>query len=199
MARRRRRRRTAHRGQQKRKITISRDRVLRALSWVFRAALVCLLAFFLVFFFGKQVSVAGDSMKPVLQNGDVVLINRLSYRLGSPKRGDLIVFKPNGNENAHDYIKRVVGLPGETVSILEGEIYIDGEKLSETYETTPLTDTGLAAEPITLEKDEFFVLGDDRQNSEDSRDSDVGNVKRSDITGKAWLIFSPREDFGRIR
>ncbi len=141
----------------------------------------------------------GDSMKPVLNNGDVVLVNRFSYTFGSPKRGDLIVFKPKGNENNHDYIKRVVALPGETVELVEGGIYIDGEKLDESYETTPLTDVGIVTDKITLEEDEYFVLGDDRQNSEDSRDMEVGNVKRSEIFGKAWFVLSPMSDFGFIK
>ncbi len=178
---------------------VSRSRVISVLFWAFRIAVVCLFAFVAVWFFGRQVSMTGDSMKPVLNNGDVVLVNRFSYTFGSPKRGDLIVFKPKGNENNHDYIKRVVALPGETVELVEGGIYIDGEKLDESYETTPLTDVGIITDKITLEEDEYFVLGDDRQNSEDSRDMEVGNVKRSEIFGKAWFVLSPMSDFGFIK
>lgn len=138
-------------------------------------------------------------MKPVLSNGDVVLVNRIVYNAKRPKRGDIIVFKPKGNENSHYYIKRIVGMPGETVKILENEIYIDGEKLKEDYKTTDIGDVGVVSEEIELGEDEYFVLGDDRENSEDSRSADVGNVKRSYIYGKAWFVVSPKENFGFIK
>ena len=138
-------------------------------------------------------------MKPVLKNGDVVLVNRIVYNATTPKRGDIIVFKPKGNENTHYYIKRIVGLPGETVEIIENSVYINGEKLSEDYETTAIDDVGILSEKIQLGSDEYFVLGDDRENSEDSRSADVGPVKRSYIYGKAWFIVSPRKDFGFIK
>ncbi len=176
----------------------TREHIITAARWVLEIALVIVLAYGFVWFFGRQVSTVGDSMKPELNNGDVVLVNRLSYSVFSPKRGDVIVFKPQGNENNHYYIKRIIGLPGETVQILENAIYIDGEKLEEKYETTDVTYVGLAGDPITLGDDEYFVLGDDRQNSEDSRDLDVGNVKRSYIFGKAWFVLSPLSDFGFV-
>ena len=167
--------------------------------WIFKIAIVCLLAFVAVWYFGQRVSTVGDSMNPVLHNGDVVLVNRIVYNATTPKRGDIIVFKPKGNENARYYIKRIVGLPGETVEIIENRIYIDGEKLEEDYKTTDIDDVGIANEKIHLAGDEYFVLGDDRQNSEDSRNADVGNVKREYIYGKAWLTISPKKDFGLIR
>lgn len=138
-------------------------------------------------------------MKPVLENGDVVLVNRVVYNATTPKRGDIIVFKPKGNENTHYYIKRIVGLPGETVSIIENSVYINGEKLEEDYETTNIDDVGIVSEEVKLASDEYFVLGDDRENSEDSRDADVGNVKRSYIYGKAWFVVSPKENIGFVR
>lgn len=95
--------------------------------WIAEIAVVCALAFILVFYFGQRVSNAGDSMRPELKNGDVVLVNRLVYNAMTPKRGDIIAFKPNGRENAHYYIKRIVGLPGETVQI-RMEKYILTEK-----------------------------------------------------------------------
>ncbi len=192
----RRRRRNRNRDHTNRKLT--RQNVLTVLRWALEIVLVIGLAFGSVWFFGQQVSTVGDSMKPELSNGDVVLVNRLSYNIFRPKRGDVIVFKPQGNENNHYYIKRIIGLPGETVQILENAIYIDGEKLEEKYETTDVTYVGLAGDPITLGDDEYFVLGDDRQNSEDSRDLDVGNVKRSYIFGKAWFVLSPLSDFGFV-
>ena len=167
--------------------------------WTGKIAIVCLIAFVFVWYFGQRVAVVGDSMSPILSNGDVTLVNRIVYDATAPKRGDIIVFKPKGNENSHYYIKRIIGLPGETVQILEGEIYIDGEKLEEDYGVSEITDPGIAAEEIELAGDEFFVLGDDRENSEDSRMADVGAVKRSYIYGKVWFIVSPWEDFGLVR
>lgn len=167
--------------------------------WIFKIAVVCLLAFVSVWYFGQKVSTVGDSMKPVLQNGDVVLVNRIVYNASRPKRGDIIVFKPKGNENSHYYIKRIIGLPGETVEIIENHVYINGEKLKEDYKTTDINDVGIVSEKMQLASDEYFVLGDDRENSEDSRNADVGNVKRSYIYGKAWFIVSPKKDFGFVR
>ena len=167
--------------------------------WIFKIAVVCLLAFVSVWYFGQKVSTVGDSKKPVLQNGDVVLVNRIVYNASRPKRGDIIVFKPKGNENSHYYIKRIIGLPGETVEIIENHVYINGEKLKEDYKTTDINDVGIVSEEMQLASDEYFVLGDDRENSEDSRNADVGNVKRSYIYGKAWFVVSPKKDFGFVR
>ena len=166
--------------------------------WTLKVSAVSLLAFVLVWFFGQQVSTVGDSMKPALQNGDVVLVNRVIYNATKPKRGDVIVFKPKGNENVHYYIKRVIGLPGETIEIRDKNIYVDGELLEEKYETTELGDSGYLDEPVTLDEDEYFVLGDDRENSEDSRHAEVGNVKRIYIYGKAWFVISG-ENIGFVK
>lgn len=166
--------------------------------WVFKILLVCLLAFVTVFYFGRQVRNSGDSMRPAVLNDDIVLVNRMIYDASKPKRGDIIVFKPNGNENARSYIKRIIGLLGETVQIKDGKIYIDGKILEEDYETTAIEDAGTAAEEIDLGGDEYFVLGDNRKNSEDSRMADIGNVKRSEIEGKAWFVLSTKGNFGFI-
>jgi len=160
------------------------------IAWICKVVAVCILAFVLVWFFGQQVSTVGDSMKPVLKNGDVVLVNRVIYNATTPKRGDVIVFKPKGNDNIHYYIKRVIGLPGETIEIKENNIYIDGEVLEEEYTTTEISDAGYLKEAVVLDEDEYFVLGDDRSNSEDSRHAEVGNVKRKYIYGKAWFAIS---------
>lgn len=164
--------------------------------WIMKLTVTCLFAFVFVWYFGQQVSTVGDSMNPVLSNGDVVFVNRFLYNASSPDRGDIIAFKPKGNENSHYYIKRIIGLPGETVEILEGSIYIDGEKLEESYETTSVEDVGIVGEGLKLGGDEYFVLGDDRNKSEDSRMADIGNVARKDIYGKVWFIISPFEHWG---
>lgn len=169
-----------------------------ALKWMFQITIVCFLAFVFVWYFGGRVSNIGDSMNPLIENGDVVLVNRILYDASIPKRGDIIVFKPNGNENLHSYVKRIIALPGETIQIMEDGIYVDGELLEEEYETSDISDVGLASEEITLAGDEFFVLGDNRESSEDSRKADIGNVKRSEIEGKAWFNITPGKRFGWI-
>lgn len=182
----------------KEKKQIDYDLIRTVGIWAFKIILVCLLALVIVFYFGGQVKNSGDSMRPAVLDGDIVLVNRMIYDASKPKRGDIIVFKPNGNENARSYIKRIIGLPGETVQIKDGEIYIDGEKLEEKYETTAIEDAGTASEEITLDGDEYFVLGDNRRNSEDSRMADIGNVKRSEIEGKVWFVLSTKGNFGFI-
>ena len=172
--------------------------IVEVLVWTAKVATVCLLAFVFVWFFGQQVSTVGDSMKPVLRNGDVVLVNRVIYNATTPKRGDVIVFKPKGNNNIHYYIKRVIGLPGETITIENNEICINGETLEEDYDTTIIEDIGYLTDEVTLDEDEYFVLGDDRGNSEDSRHLEVGNVKRMYIYGKAWFVISG-DNFGFLK
>lgn len=183
----------------KKKIHLNLEAIVSAFTWVFKIAITCLVAFVAVWYWGQRVSTVGDSMNPVLRNADVVLVNRIVYNASSPKRGDIIVFKPKGNENSHYYIKRIVGLPGETVQIVENQIYIDGKKLEEDYKTTKLDTAGIAGEKLKLGGDEYFVLGDNRKNSEDSRSADIGKVKRSYIYGKAWFVASPRKDWGFVR
>ena len=179
----------------KRRRQVNYELLQEIFIWIVRIALVCVIAFGLVWYFGQKVSVIGDSMNPQLENGDITLINRLVYDMRKPKKGEVIAFKPNGNENSHYYIKRVIGLPGETIEYVHGEILIDSEAIEEGYNTTKIEELGLLEEPITLGKEEYFVLGDDRQNSEDSRMANVGNVKQSEIAGKVWLVVLPMKHF----
>ena len=173
--------------------------VLReAVIWIGEAALAFGFACILVIFFGSALSNVGQSMEPAIYSGDRVLVNRLIYRIKAPDYGDLVVFKPNGNENAHYHIKRVVGVPGDTVTIESGRVFIDGELLNEEILTESMLDAGVASAPVKLGEDEYFVLGDNRNASIDSRRLEVGPVKRSKIKGKAWLRFYPFSSFGTI-
>jgi signal peptidase I len=138
-------------------------------------------------------------MDGTLSGGDTVLLNEMSYKLKGPSRGDIISFKPNGSESSHSYIKRVIGLPGETVQIKNGMIYINGELYLEDTDYPVMTDPGLAEDEIVLGSSEYFVLGDNRNNSEDSRYADIGNVNLSDIEGKIWFVISPKSHFGFVK
>ena len=179
--------------------SLKTEKVKTAIEWGTEIIVVCILAWMLVSFFGQRVSNAGDSMSPVLKNGDVVLINRIVYDARKPKRGEIIAFRPNGNENAHYCIKRVVGLPGETVQIKDGKVYIDGKVQKKNVYTSDLDFAGIAEKKLTLGETEYFVLGDNRDNSNDSRYKEVGPVKRSKITGRIIFRFYPWKNAGVIR
>ncbi len=172
--------------------------IYEILSWVFGAAAAIFLAFMLVYSVGIKTSVVGASMEPGLYNGQEILINRVLYQFSSPKRGDVIVFHPNGNQNSHYYVKRVIGLPGETVQIKQGQVWIDGEVYKDDI-TDDTKEAGIAENAIELSADEYFVLGDNRDNSEDSRSANIGNVGRSMIEGKAWFHMGISEEkMGRV-
>lgn len=157
------------------------------------------LAFVIVFSIGMRTSVIGDSMEPTLYNSQEILMNRVIYKLSAPRRNDVVVFLPNGNENSHYYVKRVIGLPGETVQIKEGKVYIDGIMLNEDEALDQMIDAGIAQNELTLAADEYFVLGDNRNSSEDSRSGNIGAVKKENIIGKAWFhMASENESMGLI-
>lgn len=193
MARRRKRRKSlSFHEKQKKKFNL--NLFYEILSWFFGILGAVFLAFVIVMFFGIRTSMVGSSMEPVIYSGQNVLINKVAYNFTSPKRGDVIVFKPNGNQNSHLYIKRVIGLPGEKIQITGGKVFINGELFSSDV-AADTREGGIAATEITLENDEYFVLGDNRINSEDSRSANIGNVKTSMIEGKAWyrLKFGDKE------
>ena len=155
-------------------------------SYVFITFTAVLLAFVLVFSVGMKVAVIGVSMEPGLYNGQEILVNRFIYRVMAPKAGDVIVFLPNGNENTHYYVKRVVAVPGDTVQIKNGLLYIN-DTLYKDVEYDKIEDAGIAENPIRLDANEFFTLGDNINNSEDSRSGNIGAVPRDDILGKVWF------------
>ena len=138
-----------------------------------------------------------SSMTPTAQIGDRVLVNRVTYKLGRVKRGDLVAYRSLADEN-DIHLKRVVGLPGEEVQIRDGVILINGETYLEQNEFPSMINAGVAQSPVKLGTDEYFVLGDDRNNSEDSRFPDVGNIARGRIIGKVWLIVTPFDHFGLV-
>lgn len=159
--------------------------------WIVELLLVIGAAFFIVHYAIEKTTMAGESMEPILSSGDEILINKFAYRFTEPKRFDIIVFKQNGKEHSFYNIKRVVGLPGETVSIKDGSVYINGEAMKEKIDAPPMTTAGVAEDKLKLDDNEFFVLGDNRNNSEDSRFTSLGNVVKEDIIGKAWIRLNP--------
>lgn len=165
-------------------------------TWAVEIGIALLLAFTFVHFIGLRTSVVGQSMAETLSGGDEILVNRFIYKVTNPKPNDIIVFLPNGNEKSHYYVKRVVGVPGDTVQIKDGALYVNGKLFEEEIDASSIEEPGLATEEITLAADEFFVLGDNRNNSEDSRYANIGNIKKEYIIGKAWFCISPWEDFG---
>ena len=166
------------------------------LEMVAYTAFVVLAAFFLYTYVAQQVEVEGHSMMDTLNDGQHLILEKLSYRFGEPKRFDIIVFRPYADEKDTYYIKRVIGLPGETIQIIGADIYVDGERIEEDYGLEEMGDPGLAKEPLTLGEEEYFVLGDNRNNSMDSRDSRVGNVSRDTIMGRAWVRIWPLNKIG---
>lgn len=167
--------------------------------WTGEILLTMFVAVLLVLFVGFRISVVGPSMSPTLENGEKVLVNRLVYKVFSPKQNDLIVFLPNGNEKSHYYIKRVIAVPGDKVQVKDGMIYINGEPFEEKAEVSAVENALLAEEELTVGEDEYFVLGDNRNNSEDSRYASIGNVRKEYIVGKAWCIVWPWDRFGLLK
>lgn len=168
------------------------------ISWIFYIGFVVVLTYLIITFVGQRTRVDGRSMNPTLNDGDNLIVEKLSYRFSDPERFDIIVFPPKGSSEY--YIKRIIGLPGETVRIdTEGNIYINDEILEENYGKETIQNPGRAIEPITLGEDEYFVLGDNRNNSTDSRSDRVGNVKRDSIIGRAWVRIWPLSDIGFLK
>lgn len=160
---------------------------------------VLVLTLLVVRYVGQRTVVMGHSMEPTLSDQDNLLVDKLSYRLHDPKRFDVVVFPYQYADKTY-FIKRIIGLPGETVRIDDtGSIYINDELLMESYGKEVIEDPGLARDGITLGADEYFVLGDNRNDSSDSRFVSVGNIKGSQIIGKAFLRIYPFSAFGRIR
>lgn len=156
-------------------------------------------AYLIITYVGQRTQVSGSSMESTLSDGDNLLVDKITYRFSDPKRFDIIVFPFQYDTDTY-YIKRIIGMPGETIQIDEkGNIYIDGELLEESYGREVIQNPGRASEPITLGEDEYFVMGDNRNNSSDSRDPSVGNIKREDIIGRAWVRLFPLSKFGILK
>ena len=166
-------------------------------GWLLYIVLIIAPTWIVVTFVGQRTEVSGSSMETTLSDKDQLIVDKMTYRFRDPKRYDIVVFPYQYQDNTY-YIKRIIGLPGETVQILSGMVYIDGMRLDEHYGNEIMENPGIAEEPLTLGEDEYFVLGDNRNNSSDSRASDVGLIHRKDLIGRAWIRVWPLSQIGVI-
>ena len=166
-------------------------------GWLLYIVLIIAFTWFVVTFVGQRTEVSGSSMETTLSDKDQLIVDKMTYRFRDPKRYEIVVFPYQYQDNTY-YIKRIIGLPGETVQILSGMVYIDGMRLDEHYGNEIMENPGIAEEPLTLGEDEYFVLGDNRNNSSDSRASDVGLIHRKDLIGRAWIRVWPLSQIGVI-
>lgn len=173
-----------------------RPHYLRTVTiWISNLLVIAVLALFLTELFGEQFVMSGSSMKETILDQDMVLVDKISYQLGMPERFDIILFE--GADGTRS-IKRIIGLPGETVQIIDGIVLINGEPLeSELFEDIQVA--GRAQEPVMLDEESYFVLGDNPSFSEDSRFENVGNITRSSIIGKVWFCIYPIKDIGTLQ
>lgn len=173
--------------------------IKKVLVWVVQIAVVVLLAVVFVRYFGVRITCLDNGMNPQIRNQQSVMVNRVVYNASRPKRGDIIVFKPRGNEKDRYYVRRIIGMPGEKLQIKKGAVYINGKKLGNDYIDYSIADPGMAGEPIKIPKGSFFVISDNQYNMEDSRSGNIGPVKRSAVYGKAWFVPSISRQFGFLR
>lgn len=162
------------------------------LKWIVDVVVVLLLAVFCMHYFGEQTEMVGNSMSESLLHHDALLVNRLVYQLTDPKRYDVVVFHKKAEDGEDvSYIKRIIGIPGDTVRIMDGRVYINGNLLNYNEEREGIVNPGLAVDDIYLGEEEYFVMGDNWNSSEDSRSNTVGVVSRDEIEGKIWMVTSP--------
>ena len=173
----------------------SKQFILKLLITLVEAVIVVFLAFAITRYGLEKMTVSGEYMSPTLKSGDCVLVNKLSYRFHKIHRNDV---KQTGSEHSYFTLERVIGLPGEKVQILEGQVYINGKKLKEKLDFPLMDNGGLAEDAFTLEKGQYFVLGDNRNECEDSRNATVGNISRKSIVGKAWIRMNSFTFVGMI-
>ena len=169
------------------------------LGWLVYILIIIGLTYLIITYVGQRTRVGGQSMETTLSDGDNLIVDKLTYHFKDPERFDIIVFPYKYEENTY-YIKRIIGMPGETIQIMGGYVYINGQQLtSDIYGAEVMQSAGIAAEPITLGPDEYFVLGDNRNHSTDSREPNVGVLHREDLLGRAWVRIYPFDKIGVIR
>lgn len=178
---------------------LGNQKVKNSFRWFFEIAVTLAFAALTAIAMFQSVTMQESSMEPTLSVGNRYFMNRAIYKISEPERGDIIVFKTNASDDAALHIRRVIGLPGETIQIVGGRILINGETYKEGRDFPSISNPGLAESPVTLESGEYFVLGDNRNNSEDSRYGDIGLVKKRYIVGKLWFTISPVKEIGFLK
>lgn len=164
--------------------------------WLVEIIVVIVLAYLLIHYCIRKTMTIGSAMEPTLYNGEEVFINTKSYLVFSPKREDVVAFydkgaEADGSEEPLIIFRRIIGLPGETVQITDGQIFIDGQQLKESYQYARMMTSGIAEQEIKLGEEEYFVLCDSRIDSEDSRNASFGNIKKEQIIGKVTFTMKP--------
>lgn len=177
---------------------VSKQTIIQILITLVEAAIILFAAYAITHYGLETMTVSGEYMSPTLKDGDSILINKMSYQMHRIHRNDVIVIQENGSEHSYFTLNRVIGLPGETVKIQDGQVYIDGKLLKEKLTFPLMENGGTALENITLDQDEYFVLGDNRNGCEDSRNANVGNIRENDIVGKAWMRLNSFTFVGMI-
>jgi signal peptidase I len=175
-----------------------RSIIRELLGWIVYILVIIGLTYLIITFVGQRTRVSGSSMETTLSDGDNLIVDKISFRFREPNRYEIIVFPYQYEEDTY-YIKRIIGLPGETVQVQDGAVYINGQRLDENYGNETMQDAGIAGDSITLGEDEYFVLGDNRNHSADSRDPSVGVLHRKDLLGRAWVRIWPFDKFGVIK
>lgn len=177
---------------QKKKKIVTVSLVRTIFSYIICIATAVLIAVVLTYTFGLSTNVIGISMEPTLENGQKIYINRFAYTLSTPKAGDVVVFLPNGNQNSHYYVKRVIATPSDKIHIIDGVCFVNG--VESPYVKTKILDPGIAENELILGAGEYFCIGDNPNNSEDSRSPNIGPVNIEDIIGKAWFHMKSSTD-----
>lgn len=178
---------------------ITNEKIKNVLGYLFWVFLAVLIAYVFVYSVGIRTSMIGTSMEPSLYNGQEIMINRIIYNFVKPSHGDVIVFRPNGNEGSHLYVKRVIGVPGDVIRISSGVLYLNDEPQPDMF-IDKIADAGLAAEALEIPEDSYFVMGDNCNNSEDSRSANLGFVNIDTVYGKAWFhLAAQKEGLGFIK
>ncbi len=168
-------------------------------TFLMEAAAALALGALVAFLFFSSYTAQDSAMDPTIQAGNHFFINKTAYTLSGVSRGDVIAYKSTDSADDTLHVRRVIGLPGETIQIRNGLILIDGKTYMESREFPEITKAGIAENPVTIGDAEYFVLGDNRNNSEDSRFADVGNVTAAQIVGKVWFIEGPSSNRGFVR
>ena len=177
---------------------LAKSKAREVLIWVLQIAATIALAAVLSFAYFQTVAIQEGSMDPTLSAGEKLLVDKVVYKVSNPKRGDIIAFRLGEGSKGSIHIKRVVGVPGDTIQIQNEQILIDEKTYVEQKDFPPIQNAGIAEEAITLSGSEYFVLGDNRNSSEDSRFVDIGNIKKDQIVGRVWFVVSPMSKMGLL-